>query len=62
MPKYAAVRERTPLEVALDHLVCIECGRTWTEPQERWRIYLTDDVQPLPVLYCAACAAFEFDP
>ena len=24
-------------------LVCLECGRTWIGPVERWRVYLTDD-------------------
>ena len=52
--------EKTSLEVSLDHLCCIECGRTWVESDERWRIYLTDDAQPIPVLYCSICATFEF--
>jgi hypothetical protein len=52
--------EKTSIEVALDHLCCIECGRTWGESDERWRIYLTDDAQPIPVLYCNICASFEF--
>jgi hypothetical protein len=56
----AHMLEKTSLEVILDHLCCIECGRTWVESNERWRIYLTDDAQPIPVLYCNVCAAFEF--
>jgi hypothetical protein len=43
------------------HLSCIECEREWRNPSERWRIYLTPDELQEPVLYCAACAAYEFD-
>jgi hypothetical protein len=43
-------------------LSCIECNREWSDPSERWRIYLTTDEPPAPVLYCADCASFEFDP
>jgi len=60
MPKTANMLEKTSFEIALDHLRCIECGRTWLESQERWRIYLTEDTQPIPVLYCDTCASFEF--
>jgi hypothetical protein len=49
-------------EVAQDQLTCIECHRAWTEPVERWRIYLTDDELPIPVVYCGACASHEFGP
>jgi hypothetical protein len=42
------------------HLSCLECGREWTDPQERWRMYATIDVQPELGLFCADCAAFEF--
>jgi hypothetical protein len=45
----------------VDLLRCIECLRGWTDPSERWRIYLTPDETPEPVLYCADCASFEFD-
>jgi hypothetical protein len=40
-------------------LRCIECLRTWDAPAERWRIYLTDEREPL--LYCPGCAGREFD-
>jgi hypothetical protein len=43
------------------HLSCIECDREWTNPSERWRIYLTPDELREPVVYCADCAAYEFD-
>jgi hypothetical protein len=43
-------------------LSCIECRREWTDPQERWRIYLTADEPPEAVVYCGFCASFEFDP
>jgi hypothetical protein len=49
-------------EVAQDQLACIECRGTWTEPSERWRIYLTEDDPREPILYCADCAAYEFGP
>ena len=42
-------------------LVCVECGRDWIGPVERWRIYLTDDDPPQPVTYCPTCAARELD-
>jgi len=55
--------EREPRELTqVGLLTCVECEREWSEPSERWRIYLTADAPPEPVLYCAACAAFEFDP
>ena len=43
------------------HLTCVECEREWVDAAERWRIYLTPDAQPEPVLYCADCASYEFD-
>jgi hypothetical protein len=42
-------------------LTCIECGRLWVQPQERWRLYVTDEEQPERVAYCQACAEREFD-
>jgi hypothetical protein len=47
--------------IQVGRLSCIECEREWTEPRERWRIYLTPDQLSEPVLYCADCAAYEFD-
>ena len=59
----ASMFEREPQELAqATTLTCIECTREWLDQGERWRIYLTMDAQPEPVLYCADCAAFEFDP
>jgi hypothetical protein len=59
----ASMFEREPRELAqATAQTCIECKREWLDGTERWRIYLTADVQPEPVLYCADCAAFEFDP
>ena len=47
---------------AADHvLTCIECGRLWVQPEERWRLYVTDDEQPERLAYCQACAEREFD-
>lgn len=41
--------------------VCEECRRTWLEPHERWRLYLTDDEPAEAVPYCPDCAGREFD-
>jgi hypothetical protein len=49
-----------PVYPLVRDLVCIECGRDWVGPVERWRVYLTDDDPPQPVTYCPACAAREF--
>jgi hypothetical protein len=43
-------------------LSCIECAAVWVDATERWRIYLTDDEPQEPVLYCYACATYEFGP
>jgi hypothetical protein len=43
-------------------LACIECGRLWRDPSERWRMYVTDDEPPEAVPYCQSCASREFDP
>jgi hypothetical protein len=39
---------------------CLECGRTWVEQAERWRVYLTADDPPKPLVYCPECAEREF--
>jgi hypothetical protein len=55
--------EREPRELTqVTPLTCIECRREWLDASERWRIYVTTDALPEPVLYCADCAAYEFDP
>ena len=55
--------DRDPRKLTqVSHLICVECEREWTDPAERWRIYLTSDVPPEPVAYCADCASYEFDP
>ena len=44
-------------------LVCIECGREWSDPRERWRVYVSaenDDPQPETGAYCPSCAQREF--
>jgi hypothetical protein len=46
---------------AIELLCCLECGREWADPWERWRLYVTHEAEPLQGLYCPACAAFEFD-
>jgi hypothetical protein len=44
----------------VDDLVCVECGREWVGPVERWRVYLTEDDPPVLVTYCPVCAEREF--
>lgn len=46
--------------VDLVTLACIECGRAWDQPDDRWRAKVTDDEPPELVLYCEACAEREF--
>ncbi len=43
-------------------LRCIECLRPWVDPDERWRLKITDDAQPETVPYCPDCATREFGP
>jgi hypothetical protein len=63
LPKLEAMIDPEQRELTqVRPLVCVECSREWTEPHERWRIYVTADEPPEPVVYCAACAAYEFDP
>ena len=50
---------------------CLECKRDWTDPHERWSLYVADDVEVVEIqadgaaelmvaLYCPQCAAREF--
>jgi hypothetical protein len=52
-------------------ITCLECDREWTDPRERWSMYVADDVEAVEVqpdgaaellvaLYCWQCAAREF--
>ena len=50
-----------PFRPLVRELVCMECDRAWLHPSERWRLYLTEDDPPRPVLYCPDCAEREFD-
>ena len=61
MPKLEDMNEPQTQLTQVGHLCCIECDREWTNPSERWRIYVTPDELREPVLYCADCAAYEFD-
>jgi len=42
---------------------CVECGRRWVDPAERWRAVLTmeDDGTDGVGLFCPDCAGDEFD-
>jgi hypothetical protein len=45
-------------------LHCIECHAVSTDEAEGWRAYIAyleeDDEPPEVIVYCPACAAFEF--
>jgi len=43
-------------------LTCVECGRPWLEPRERWRLRATDDEPPELGAYCPECDRREFGP
>lgn len=60
MPKPDSMNEHVQ-QATLQALRCLECLREWVEPHERWRMYVTTDAEPECGLYCASCAAFEFD-
>jgi hypothetical protein len=40
-------------------LACSECGRTWEDPSERWRVNFNDADQA--VSYCPECARRTLD-
>lgn len=50
------------ISTSTDVLCCIECHRPWLDPDERWRLKVTDDSPPETVPYCARCANREFGP
>ncbi len=41
-------------------LACEECHVEWTDPTERWRIYVLPDEPAEPLIYCPSCASREF--
>jgi hypothetical protein len=41
-------------------VACEECRREWTDPLERWHVYLTADDPAVTVAYCPRCAEREF--
>jgi hypothetical protein len=46
---------------AIDEVRCIECDQAWTDPRERWRVYLAPERQSTVCLvYCPDCAEREF--
>jgi hypothetical protein len=45
----------------IEHLRCLECGRSWLDASERWRTYLDGESPPQPLTYCPDCARREFD-
>jgi hypothetical protein len=60
VPKKMPMPEKATLTTHL--CLCQECRRPWLEPQERWRLYLTEEEPVEAVPYCPSCAAREFDP
>jgi hypothetical protein len=48
-------------ETLTRQLRCVECGRSWLDPRERWRVYLTDDEPADSAAFCPGCSAREFD-
>jgi hypothetical protein len=56
----AAPRTYQPTTTGVLH--CIECRRPWLDPNDRWRLKMTDDSPPVAVPYCARCATREFGP
>jgi hypothetical protein len=54
------MQEKTKLVTASAPLTCTECGRTWLNPSERWRLYVDPDERLQTFAYCAACAEREF--
>jgi hypothetical protein len=49
-----------PVEEQGRTLVCEECGATADERAAGWRIYLTAEDPPEPLVYCPQCAEREF--
>jgi hypothetical protein len=46
-------------------ILCVECGRSWTNPREHWRLYVCDESDGDPQAmdtgaYCPSCAQREF--
>ena len=42
-------------------LACQECRQEWTDPVERWRLYVTVEEPGETLMYCPTCASREFD-
>jgi len=51
-----AERER----IAAQTMTCEECKRPWSDPAERWRLYLSCDEPTVPIAYCRSCSEREF--
>jgi hypothetical protein len=58
--KGAIAVDDQPKSVGVGTLTCMECECHWTDPRERWRVYMTEDDPPAVLLYCDACAEREF--
>ena len=48
------------LSIMVRPIACQECGRSWHDERERWRIYVACFATPLVVPYCPQCAEHEF--
>jgi len=47
--------------ILTESLACLECRREWSNPKERWRLFVTPDDPAETLLYCPGCASREFD-
>jgi hypothetical protein len=59
MPKREPMPDDQTITLA-PALACEECHVEWTDPTERWRIYVLPDEPAEPLIYCPACASREF--
>jgi len=51
-----------PVLVRTTPLQCVECGRSWEDEHERWRLkVLFAEQPPETVPYCPGCHALEFE-
>ena len=52
----------SPTSVLVEPICCVECGRAWQDPGQRWRLkVLFDELPPETVPYCPECHAAEFE-
>jgi hypothetical protein len=53
--------DQTPTEELTARIYCVECGRSWDDDAERWRIKALIEEHPVELVpYCPACHEREF--